>query len=74
MEDSALIKVSGQAGWGLFAMPSVEEPEILRQYDVQAIGRLTGVRARFYAVSTERKVTHPPVRLILEKARDAVFE
>ncbi len=72
-EDSALLKVFGQAGLGLFIGPSVIEDEIVRQYRVRVVGRLPELRERFYAISVERKVKHPAVRLLLEVARDRLF-
>ncbi|MBX9680240.1 MAG: transcriptional activator NhaR [Gemmataceae bacterium] len=71
--DSALLKVFGQIGAGLFAAPSVVEKEICRQYHVKAIGRLEGLRERFYAVSVERRLKHPAVVAISEAARKSLF-
>jgi LysR family transcriptional activator of nhaA len=73
-EDSALIKIFGQSGLGLFVMPTVEEQEVLRQYDVKVVGRLAGIKMRFYAISTERKVKNPAVRAITETAQESIFE
>src|SRR6185295_4471790 len=46
-EDSALLDAFGQAGAGLFAMPSAIEAEVKRQYKVRLVGRLDSVRQRF---------------------------
>lgn len=73
-EDSALIKIFGQSGLGLFVMPTVEQQEILRQYDVAVVGRLAGIKVRFYAISTERKVKNPAVLAISENAQKVIFE
>jgi LysR family transcriptional activator of nhaA len=73
-EDSTLIKIFGQSGLGLFVMPTVEEGEILRQYDVKVIGRLPGIKVKFYAISTERKVKNPAVLAIAETAHKSIFE
>jgi LysR family transcriptional activator of nhaA len=72
-EDSALLKVFGQAGAGLFAAPSVIEAEVRRQYGVQILGRIESVRERFYAISVERKLKHPAVVAISEAARQKLF-
>ena len=72
-EDSALLKVFGQTGAGLFAAPSVIEAEVRRQYGVQIIGRVETVRERFYAISVERKLKHPAVVAISEAARQKLF-
>lgn len=72
-EDSALLKVFGQTGMGLFSAPSVIEEEVKAQYGVHAIGRIDTVRERFYAISVERKLKHPAVVAISEAARQELF-
>lgn len=72
-DDSALLKVFGQAGTGLFAAHDVIEKEVRRQYGVRIIGRLESVRERFYAISVERKVKHPAVVAIADAAREKLF-
>lgn len=71
--DSALLKVFGQSGAGLFPAPSVIEAEVRRQYGVQVVGRLEDVRERFYAISVERKLKHPAVVAISEAAQQHLF-
>jgi LysR family transcriptional activator of nhaA len=73
-EDSALLKVFGQAGIGLFPAPSVVEADVKRQYAVRVIGRLDKVRERFFAISIERKIKHPAVAVISEAARRNLFQ
>jgi LysR family transcriptional activator of nhaA len=73
-EDSALLKVFGQTGMGLFAAPSAIEEEVRRQYNVQVVGRTDAVRERFYAISIERKLKHPAVVAISEAARQELFK
>jgi LysR family transcriptional activator of nhaA len=72
-EDSALLKVFGQLGKGLFAAPSVIDSEVQQQYGVQLVGRLPHVRERFYAISVERKLKHPAVIAICESAKNELF-
>ena len=73
-EDSALLKVFGQAGSGLFVGPTVVEKQVQRQYGVRAIGRLDSVRESFYAISLERKLQHRAVVSIVETAHDELFK
>lgn len=68
-EDSALMKVFGQHGLGLFAAPSVIAPEVQKQYEVKVVGRIAEVRERFFAISLDRKLRHPAVLAISEAAR-----
>ena len=72
-EDSALLKTFGSEGAGLFAGPAAIERGICAQYGVKPIGRLDGVTERFYAISAERRVSHPAVRAITESARGELF-
>lgn len=72
-QDSALIKVFGGGGAGLFFGPSVIKAEICRQYGVVEVGRVDEVRERFYAVSVERRLKHPAVVAISEAAKTKLF-
>ena len=69
----ALLQVLGQQGMGLFAAPSVVEAEVRSAYGVGTVGRLERVRERFYAISVERRLTHPAVLAISEAARTGLF-
>ena len=73
IEDSALLKVFGQAGTGLFPAPVAIEAEIRVQFGVKVVGRVDAVKARFYALSAERKLKHPAVLAIREAARSQLF-
>lgn len=72
-DDSALIKVFGQAGIGIFVCPQVIEKEIQEQYQVQVIGRSNEIIERFYAISVERVIKHPAIVAISKATRQAPF-
>lgn len=72
-EDSALLKVFGTDGVGIFPAPTVLETDVVRQYGVQVVGRAPEVRERFYAISVERKLKNPAVVAISEAARHDLF-
>lgn len=72
-DDSALIKVLGQEGHGVFVSPRVIESEVLRQYQVQVVGRTDAVKERYYAISIERIIKHPAVVAITDGARQKFF-
>lgn len=72
-EDSALLKVFGQHGVGVFAVPSVLEVEVRHQYGVQVVGRTDMVKERFYAITIERRIKHPAVVAISSAARTRMF-
>lgn len=72
-EDSALLKVFGQTGAGLFVAPAAIERELRLQYGVVVVGRVEQIRERFYAISAERRVKHPAVVAISEAAHHRIF-
>lgn len=72
-DDGALMKAFGQAGIGVFAAPSAIAEEVRKQYGVVAIGSTTAVTERFYAISVERRLTHPAVVAISSAARKELF-
>lgn len=60
-DDSALMKSFGQAGYGIFAGPSIIEEAIVSQYNVNIIGRTKEFEEHYYAISPERRLKHPAV-------------
>ena len=73
-EDSALLKVFGQAGRGIFPAPTVVAQQVMDQYGVRAVAELEDVKDRFFAVSPERKIKHPAVAHIVERAKGSLFK
>ena len=72
-DDSALMQAFGQSGSGLFIGPSVIAEEIQAQHRVTLVGQTEAVRESFYAISVERKVSHPGIVAITEGARRELF-
>jgi LysR family transcriptional activator of nhaA len=72
-EDTALMKVFGQAAPAVFPAPSVIERDICRFYGVRVVGRTSEIRERYYAISAERRLKHPGVIAITTTAREDVF-
>jgi len=68
-DDSALMKVFGQAGVGIFIAPTAIADEVENHYGVQRIGQTDAVREQFYAISVERRISHPAVAVITESAK-----
>ena len=66
--DSALLKSFGQEGVGLFPIPSVVADEVAKQYQVEEVGRLSGVRERFYIAFTAGREENPAVKAVLNRA------
>lgn len=72
-DDGGLTKAFGKAGIGIFAAPSAIAAEVRRQYGVVALGRTEAVSERFYAISVERRLSHPAVLAISSAARSKLF-
>lgn len=72
-DDTALMTAFGRAGVGVFAVPSAIEQETLASGDLVLLGRAEEVRVEYFAISVERRLTHPCVLAISEAAR-AGFE
>jgi LysR family transcriptional activator of nhaA len=69
IEDSALLKVFGAEGVGAFPACAAIRREVERQFRVRRVGVLGSVRERFYAISIERRLTHPAVVALSRAAR-----
>ena len=67
------MKAFGQHGAGVFIGPSLLESEIQTQYGVKILGRSAEIVDEFFAISIERRLTHPCVVAITEAARDRLF-
>lgn len=72
-EDFALLRVFGQAGAGVFPVPSTLEKQFHRADGIHKIGVATEISGHFYAISAERKIKHPGVTAICETARREIF-
>ena len=68
-DDAALMTAFGREGRGVFMSASVLEAETIAQYGVEVIGRTDEMTEDFFAVSVERRITHPCVAAITEAAR-----
>lgn len=68
-DDSALITAFGREGMGVFAVPTVVEEELTADRQVLVVGRTQEVRASYYAISVERRLSHPCVLAVTASAR-----
>lgn len=73
-EDPALMKVVGAESGALFPAPLAIADDVRRIYDVALIGRTADVQERYYAISAERRLTHPGVLAITNAAQDRLFK
>ncbi|MDD2714219.1 MAG: transcriptional activator NhaR [Simplicispira sp.] len=72
-DDSALLKAFGREGQGVFAAPAVLAQEIVQQYQVVLLGSPVDLWEEFYAISVERRISHPAVAAITTAARRKLF-
>lgn len=72
-DDSALVKEFGRRGMGIFAGPTALQRDIEKQYGVRSIGATEEVIEEFFAISVERRITHPCVTAITKAARNELF-
>jgi len=72
-DDAALMKAFGREGRGVFMSPRVLEAETCEQYGVRVMGRTDELVEEFYAISVERRITHPCVVAITAAARGRFF-
>ena len=73
-EDSALLKVFGQNGEGIFPIPTVIEEQIKRQYGVHLVGRIPDVLDKFFAISAEKRIQHDATQLVVRQAKNRLFD
>ena len=73
-DDSALMQAFGRQGAGVFLSPSVVDQETAGQFGVQLIGHTDEIVEDFFAISAERRITHPGVAAITQAARGALFQ
>lgn len=72
-DDGALMSAFGREGRGVFMAPSALEADTLTQYGVELLGRSDELCEEFFAVSVERRITHPCVVAITDSARGQLF-
>lgn len=72
-DDSALLKAFGQGGAGFFVAPTAIADYIGPQYGVQAVGLIDAVVEQFYAITTERRLTHPVIVAIVKATQREFF-
>ena len=68
-DDSALMNAFGREGRGVFMSPTVLEAEIQAQFGVEVLGRTDELVEEFFAISVERRITHPCVAAITRAAK-----
>ena len=73
-DDSALLKMFGAAGTGVFPAPHAIAGEIERMYSARVIGLAEDVSETYYVISPERKLRRPAVLELIERTREQLFQ
>lgn len=68
-EDAALSKIVAMSGLGFIAVPTVIVSEAIERYGFVPIGQTKEVETSFYAITAERRFTHPAIIAITEKLK-----
>ncbi len=68
-EDLALMKIMAAEGRGFIAVPSLVAKDAMAHYHFRTIGRADDCRLEFHAITAERRIVHPAVARITDKAR-----
>ena len=71
LDDSALMKAFGQSGTGAFVAPTTIADTVCDQYGVKAVGEIAAVSSQVYAITTERRLSHPAMQAIRDRAARA---
>lgn len=64
-EDSALLATFGAEGLGVFPAAVAVDDALTGRYGLVNVGRAEGLAEQFYAVGTDKKISHPLVRRLL---------
>ncbi|MBK9521852.1 MAG: transcriptional activator NhaR [Rhodocyclaceae bacterium] len=72
-DDGALLKYFGQAGAGLFVVPSATSADVCRRHSVKRLGAIDTVTDELYAITTERRLKHPGALAIVTATQKDVF-
>lgn len=64
-EDSALLATFGSEGLGVFPAATAVDDALTGRYGVVNVGRAEGLAEQFYAIGTDKKISHPLVRRLL---------
>jgi LysR family transcriptional activator of nhaA len=71
-DDGALAKIVGTEGCGFVVIPTVVLAEAIERYGFVSIGRTAGIRVQFFAITVERRLTHPAILAITKHRRAGV--
>ncbi len=72
IEDPAFVSILAYHGLGFMSVPTLVAQEIVTRFGFRTIGRTDDSKQQFYAITPERKLTHPAVLAITSQAGAAL--
>lgn len=73
LDDAGMLRAFGGAGRGVFPVRAALRAEVEDLHDLQRVGRCAGVRERYYAVTLDRKLRHPALVALVDRARTDLY-
>ncbi|WPL16945.1 Na(+)/H(+) antiporter regulatory protein [Thiorhodovibrio winogradskyi] len=67
-DDTVLMKAFGQAGLGVFPVPTVIAEEVMNAFAVRSLGCANDATVKYFAIAREREPKHPAVVAVNHKA------
>jgi len=67
IEDPAFVHILALQGLGFMSVPTLVVKEIVTRFGFRTIGRTDDCKQQFYAITPERKMTHPAVLAITSR-------
>jgi LysR family transcriptional regulator, transcriptional activator of nhaA len=71
--DPALVNVFAMHNLGFISVPTIVVKETVSRFGFRAIGRTAECQQQFYAITPERKLTHPAVTAITSNTRSRLL-
>jgi LysR family transcriptional activator of nhaA len=72
-DGSSLMVAFGEAGVGVFVAPTILREEMETRHGAVLLGEAPEVVAEYFAISVERRLSHPCVLAITQAARERLF-
>ncbi|MDC8831513.1 LysR family transcriptional regulator [Alteromonas gilva] len=69
-DDSALLKLFGSEGFGIFCAPAAIARHVEDHYKVACLGNVENITERYYAITAKSKTHHAIVTSIINEAQD----
>jgi LysR family transcriptional activator of nhaA len=69
VEDGALIKDLAEDGHGFIAVPDLVADKVKKRHGLMEVGRAEDCREKVWAISIERRLSHPAVQAVTEANR-----